>query len=109
MYLAIGADLERVEACDHPKHSPYMQHAMLLFATGEAEAKSKAKKLLGSATSVITQIGYFSADVSGQRLHTNTNSEAAQVNWFHVGDYNDTDEGILVCVNTKARSAKAGR
>jgi len=107
MYLTIGLDKEQMEMSHHPKRSPYMQTARLVFARNAKEASAKAKKLLGNPPHTVKQIGVFCADLSGQKLRDGGPGSATDVRHLGVTDCNDTGEGLLVGIG-KTRAAKAG-
>lgn len=94
MFIAIGLDNQQLEMCQHPKSSPYMQTANLIFARDKKAARNKAKKLLGNSPRVLQQIGILAADLTGQEVR----DQSSLIESMFVTDCNDTNEGILVGV-----------
>lgn len=96
MFIAIGLDSTQKEIFEDvlPKASPYFQMAYLVFGRNIREATGKARKLLGTKPSIVRQIGGFSTSALGEQRQHDSNTHA--VAELHLGDYEDTREGILV-------------
>lgn len=108
MYVAIGLDKEQLEMCEHPKSSPYMQTAHLIFARHDKEAFAKAKRRLGNPPRIVKQIGIFCADDVGKQQF-NAGRLGDKVDSVTIVDNNDTQEGILVSlVNPKVGKRSLG-
>jgi len=100
MYMAIGLDKQQLEMCQHPKSSPYMQTAHLIFARHDKEAYGKAKRQLGNPPRIVRQIGLFVADDIGkQEQQFDRDGLGDRVNRITIFDRSDTQEGLLVTLD----------
>lgn len=105
MFVALGWNSNALEAHHHPKTSPYLQSAVLIFAPTKEQAFYKAKKLLGDEPKIVKQISWLKADFKEQIL----NSDSHTCQGILVADFNDTGEGLHIHIEGLAQSEKAGK